>query len=264
MTDDSTTGTARHVVFEACFNFRDLGGYKTADGRQVRWNTLYRSDTLHRLTVADAETFAAVGLRTVVDLRSGRELEDFGHLAVARDAVAWHHVPMLDDVRLAPRDPADGPQPALPIAVPQPAEPGAGYVAIVEQYGKSVAEVFELLGSPDAYPAVFHCTSGKDRTGIVAAMVLDLLGVPDDVIADDYVATEQTRERSTAWITVHEPDFAAFLAQAPPERRTMSPETILGFLAGIRSRHGTVREFLTGLGVRDGQLETLREQLLGA
>jgi protein-tyrosine phosphatase len=254
--------TARPVAFEACFNFRDLGGYETADGHQVRWNMLYRSDTLHRLTTTDAETFAALGLKTVVDLRSGRELEDFGHLAVARDTLLWHHVPMLDDVRLAPRDPAEDPQSAAAMPVPPSTEPGAGYVAIVERYRESVAKVFELLCSPDAFPAVFHCTSGKDRTGVVAAMVLDLLGVPDEVIAHDYVATERTRARSTAWITVHEPDFAAYLDQVPPERRAMSADTILGFLAGIRSQHGTVRAFLTGLGVDGGQLDTLRERLL--
>ena len=62
--------TMRHIAFEACFNFRDLGGYESRDGRHTRWGRLFRSDTLHRLTAADAEMFHDLGLRTVIDLRS--------------------------------------------------------------------------------------------------------------------------------------------------------------------------------------------------
>ena len=247
--------SSRHVWFEACFNFRDLGGYETVDGRHVRWNVLYRSDTLHRLTAADAETFSALGLRTVIDLRSRTEVEDFGRLGVATESLAWHNVPMLDDVKLIPRD--------IPEAPPSPTlSAGEGYVRIVEEYADSVAEVFELLTRDDVLPAVFHCTSGKDRTGIVAAVLLDLVGVPDATIAADYVLTEQARAWSTPWIEANEPGFAALLAQIPPERRMLSADAILGFLAGIRSKHGTVRDFLTGLGVTEEQLDLVRAQLL--
>jgi protein-tyrosine phosphatase len=247
----------RHVYFEACFNFRDLGGYETTDGRRVRWNTLYRSDTLHRLTPTDAEIFADLGLHTVIDLRSSRELDDHGRLEVGPEHLVWQHVPMLDDVNLKPRDPSEvAPQ------LPEADAPGAGYVAIVEEYGNAVVEIFRVLSRADAFPAVFHCTSGKDRTGIVAALVLDLLGVPDDVIAADYVLTEKARVRSTPWIQANEPEFAAFLAQIPPERRVISPDIILGFLAGIRAGYGSVNEFLVARGVGQPQLDILRELLL--
>jgi protein tyrosine/serine phosphatase len=209
------------------------------------------------LTPTDAETFGALGLRTVIDLRSKTEVEDYGRLQVGIGRLEWHHIPMLDDVRLAPPDPSE-------IAPPlsQPQAPGEGYLRIAEQFGESVAEVCKVLTEREALPAVFHCTSGKDRTGIIAALVLDLLGVPDEVIAADYVLTETARARSTPWIEANEPDFAAFLAQIPPERRVVNRETILGFLAGIRSNHGSVPEFLAGLGVSDEQVEALRERLL--
>ena len=251
------TESSRHVLFEACFNFRDLGGYETDDGHRVRWNLLYRSDTLHRLTAADAETFSALGLRTVIDLRSRTEIEDFGRLGVATETLVWHSVPMLDDVKLIPREASESPPPP-----PQALSMGEGYLRIVEEYGDSVAEVFELLTRDHALPAVFHCTSGKDRTGIVAALLLDLVGVPDATIAADYVLTEQARARSTPWIEANEPGFAALLAQIPPERRVLSSEAILGFLAGIRSKHGTVRDFLMGLGVTEEQLDLVRARLL--
>lgn len=244
----------RHVWFEACFNFRDLGGYVTADGRRLRWKTLYRSDTLHRLTAADAEVFKALGLRTVIDLRSPTELTDYGRLSVGHDGIAWHSIPMLDDVRLRPRDDST--------PLPEPLEPGEGYMGILLEFSGAVARTFKLLAADGALPAVFHCTSGRDRTGIVAALMLELVGVPDESIAADYVLTELARPRSTAWIEVNEPEFGALLAQIPPERRRMRAEMILGFLERVRTAHGSAAGFLTSAGVTEAEQDALRRRLL--
>jgi protein-tyrosine phosphatase len=247
----------RHVFFEACFNFRDLGGYRTADGRHVRWATLYRSDTLHRLTAADAAGFHALGLRTVIDLRSATEIDQFGRLDVASPDLAWHSVPMLDNMRLEPRDPAEPPPPPLP-----PLSPGEGYLRMVEGFSASVAEVFRLIAEADAVPAVFHCTSGKDRTGVLAALILETLGVADETIAADYALTDNAGARSKPWIEANEPDFAGFLAQFPVEARAASPDKILGFLAGVRAKHGSVLDFLASVGVTTQQLDVLRTRLV--
>jgi protein-tyrosine phosphatase len=249
----------RHVFFEACFNFRDLGGYPTADGHRVRWATLYRSDTLHRLTAADTEAFNALGLRTVIDLRSSTEIDQFGRLGVDRDDLSWRSVPMLDNVKLVLPDPSD--PPLIPLQ-PEPATPGEGYLRIAEEFAPSVTEVFGVLAGEDALPAVFHCTSGKDRTGILAALMLDVLGVSDDVIASDYVLTEEAGQRSMHWIRANEPSFADFLAHIPPERRATRPERILGFLDELRAKYGSVPEFLTRSGVSAAQLKILRHRLL--
>ncbi len=255
------TGLARHVTFEACFNFRDLGGYETADGRRLRWNVLYRSDTLHRLTPSDAEMFRSLGLHTVMDLRSQREIDDYGAIRVDDGGFAWHNVPMLDNVRLAPPDPSP---PGTPPPEPPPEAllPGAGYYMILTNFSESVAKVLAVLGTDGALPAVYHCTSGKDRTGIISALILDLLGVPEDVIADDYVLTEAARERSSAYIKANEPEFAALLAQIPPERRTTRRENILGMLERVRSEHDSVEQLLYSFGVTHEQLDHLRNQLL--
>jgi protein tyrosine/serine phosphatase len=249
--------STRHVVFEACFNFRDLGGYPTADERALRSGILYRSDTLHRLTVADVDVFRALGLRTVVDLRSSTEIDQYGRLGISEAGLTWHNVPMLDNLQLSPRDPSE-------FVLPEESSPGEDYVRIAEDFAPSVAETFRILAGKDALPAVFHCTSGKDRTGIVAALLLDVLGVPDETIASDYCLTEASQLRSTPWIEKHEPEFAAFLAQIPPERRAPRPERILDFLDGLRSRYGSVPEFLTRSGVPEQQLNILRARLVQA
>jgi hypothetical protein len=249
----------RHVTFEACYNYRDLGGYLTADGRRVRWGTLFRSDTLHRLTTADVEEFRGLGLSTVIDLRSRTEIEDHGRVEVAEGTFTWHNVPMLDNVKLAPKEPTAVARPDPPALAP-----GEGYIRIVEQFSESLGEVFTLLSQDGALPAVFHCTSGKDRTGIVAALTLDLLGVPDATIVADYALTEEANERSMSWISLHEPDFAAYLAEIPYESRAARPERIRGFLDLFRYQFGSTEEFLTGLGVAEGRLRALRDRLLTA
>lgn len=252
--------TDRLVDFEACFNFRDLGGYRSVDGRLVRSGQLFRSDTLHRLSAKDLEVFAGLGLQAVIDLRTATELNDHGSLAAeGRNGIVWHHVPLFDGVM---RLEAGATQQVLAEAAErEPSSPGATYLAMTGD-GRGVARAFELLTAPGALPAVFHCTSGKDRTGMVAAMILDLLGVPDDVIANDYELTNTTRERSMRWIAENEPGFAAFLAQIPPERRVTRAETILGFLEGIRDSHGSVEAFLVAGGVGTDRLTGFREALL--
>jgi Tyrosine phosphatase family len=190
----------------------------------------------------------------VIDLRSVTELTDYGRLSVGHEALAWHSIPMLDDVKLRPRD-EDTP-------LPEPLPPGEGYMRILEEFRGSVAQTFKLLAADDTLPAVFHCTSGKDRTGIVAALTLDLLGVPDEVIAEDYLLTELARPRSSAWIEANEPEFAALLAQIPPERRTLQAEMILGLLARVRRAYGSVADFLTSVGVTDTEQGVLRHRLL--
>jgi protein-tyrosine phosphatase len=252
----------RLIPFDACFNFRDLGGYPTTDGRRVGTGRLYRSDTLHRFTAADVDLFTSLGVRTVVDLRTATELEDHGSLGEGgRRSLTWHHVPLFDAVmRLQPTQSDDPPT--------SDAATSLRDLPLDETYfrmlgdGAGFARTFELFARPTDRPAVFHCTSGKDRTGMVSAMILDLLGVEDDVIADDYLLTNETRERATAWIAINEPRFAVFLAQIPTERRHLQPGTILGFLDHVRSTHGSVEKLLLGRGVSAETIDLFRRDLI--
>lgn len=247
--------TERRVEFEACFNFRDLGGYRAADGRTVRWGRLFRADALHRLTDTDVGVFRALGLQTVIDLRGPAELEDHGPVRPeAAAGVAWHNFALVDDVVLRPLEAS-----AEVLAVEE--APGDRYIQIVGA-GSTIGGLFDLLATPGSLPAVFHCTAGKDRTGIVAAITLEVLGVPDDVIAADYALTGESQARSDAWIAEHEPVFAAFLEQYGGERRIPRPERILGFLAKLRERHGSAESFLLAAGLSPASIDRLRGALL--
>jgi protein-tyrosine phosphatase len=247
---------SQQVLFEACFNFRDLGGYATREGGRTRRRTLYRSDSLHRLTRSDGVVFESLAIRTIIDLRSGMEIEDHGRFPFTGRDASWHHSPMLDDLKL--RLPADG-------ETERPREERLAqnpYMYIVDEFGDSIAATFKLLAADEALPAVYHCTSGKDRTGIISALMLELLGVPDATIAADYALTEETRARSSSWISEHEPDLAAFFARIPPERSSAHPEKIVEFLGQLRTVHGSASDFLMWLGVSEEEQAALRGRLL--
>ena len=248
----------RLVPLEGTMNFRDLGGYVTDDGQRVRWGRLFRSDGLHGLTDADHEVLAAIGLRTVYDLRWTRE-RDAQPSRLPEEGVAVHHL-------------AVGPDPQGADIMEQifagdiEEIPMARLVEMYEELLEQGAEVFAALlthlADPDALPAVFHCTAGKDRTGISAALLLRLLGVPEDVVLDDYVLSttyraqrrlEELRPRfQEAGLDIER--FADYLSAPRP--------VLEAALLRIAADHGGVEGYLRHGGMADSIPDRLRQLLL--
>lgn len=238
--------------FEGLHNFRDLGGVRTADGRVVATGRVYRSDSLHRMTAADAAVLADLGIATVIDLRAPDEVAHVGTGPVATLGAAHHNLPVRPAVLSAPADPDVAPAPSA-----------------AEHYFRYLAEgpdcfrgVVTLLGAPSTTPAVFFCNAGKDRTGVVAAMLLTLLGVPDDAVAADYA---RTRAALAAIAAVSRRDYPADVGawrRLSPDLAEARAETMLTFLAIVRERVGGFGPYLAGLGVDPEHLAALRANLL--
>jgi protein-tyrosine phosphatase len=245
--------TDRHVPLTACFNFRDLGGLETADGRRVRSGVLFRADTLHRLTAEDLDVLRRLGLRTVIDLRTRSEIDSHGRVALADDEVAYHHLPMIDEIWAGGPDlDDDGP-------APMPETLGEGYVRMLEHGGPASASAIRLLADPSSLPAVFHCTAGKDRTGVLAALVLGEMGVPDAAIAEDYALTEEAVVGTRAWLEANDPGILGRL----PDWAWEAPATImLAFLERVRTEHGSIHALLASLGLERATLDALAANLL--
>ena len=166
---------ARRLELEGAWNFRDLGGYRARDGRRLRWRRLFRADGLDRLTATDLEQIERLRLRTVIDLRTGDEVAR-GRLATT--AGRGRLVPPPD----ARRPSAPGPLRHLDRPVRRPSSTSAWS----PPPPTTVAAFLAWSATRHRYPLVFHCFAGKDRTGILTALVLGLLGVADDDIAADY------------------------------------------------------------------------------
>jgi protein-tyrosine phosphatase len=195
----------RHIKFDACFNFRDLGGYETVDGRTVRWGAVYRSGSLHRMSKTDLALASDLGLRTVIDLRSSADLRRRGGYA-GSTGIAFHHAPLFEDDDL-PFKWAASDDPAPP--------PGEDYVAIADKGSRSLAGALRAIAEADL-AVVFHCAAGKDRTGILTALLLSCLGVPDQSIVADYQLSDLSIAPFEAWAEANAPEEAAESAARPP------------------------------------------------
>jgi protein-tyrosine phosphatase len=245
----------RFLELDGVFNFRDLGGYRTADGRSVRWRTLFRADALGRLTPDDVEAIRPLGLRTVVDLRTQRELDERGRFPVDSHPVTFHHLAVIDetwDQEAARRE-----------NLPAHEFLHRAYSAMLVEGGARFASAFELLAAPGALPAVFHCAAGKDRTGLLAMLVLGSLGVRRDEIVDDYALTQASMARFLDTMRT-DPERAALIDAAPPAFFAADPQAIGMVVDDLEREHGSVREYARSIGVADEVLARLDAALLDA
>jgi protein tyrosine/serine phosphatase len=248
MTIDAQTEHDRHVPFELAWNFRDLGGYATADGRVTKWRTMFRADGVHRLT---AEDLAPLGIRTVVDLRTPLEIEERGKFT--HDEVGYHHLPVLQETW--ERDSVD-------IAGPEERFLANRYLEMLDSGRETIPMALRLLADPESVPLVFHCAAGKDRTGVVAALTLSLLGVPDETITQDYALSTNATQKLIAWLKVEYPDRIAEIESQPTSFMSSPAEAMHLFLADLREHHGSVERYAESVGVEPETIDGLRTNLL--
>ncbi len=243
----------RLIALDAIHNFRDLGGYPAAGGRTTRWRTMFRADGLHRLAGDDLEVVRALGLRTVIDLRSHAEVADRGTFPQDLHPVNFHHVPVIDSTwqHLDRRDSDHDPTAFLEWA----------YHDMLREGPQRFAQAVEQLGRADAFPAVFHCAAGKDRTGVLAMLVLGSLGVPHEYIVADYALTVEGMDRMRVWAQREAPEMWQRIASAPAAFMSAVPDAMARVIDTI-CEDGSIRDYTLSLGVTPGALDRLASQLL--
>jgi len=236
----------REIGLEGCVNFRDLGGYR-ADGGSVRWRRLFRSDALHELTPADVATVRGLGVTTVIDLRSDFERAHDGGPHPLEGAAEFVRAPIINETNAAVMGDT-----GLSLA--------RRYARIMETTGTALADaVTAIAQAPGA--TVFHCAAGKDRTGMVSAVVLGALGVSDADLVADYAMTG----RNLAGIQARLERHAAYkqtYAYVPRDAMTAETDTMGELIADLRARHGDMTAFLGAAGVGSEVVERLRAALV--
>ncbi len=245
------TALGRSVTFDLVFNVRDLGGLPTADGGTVRRGRLYRGDGVHRLAGADLEKARRLGLRTVIDLRTDGEIGRTSRFPVEQYPVDWYHLPIIR--RMWSEDDLEATTGAADFLRDR-------YVAMLGEGAESIARIVELVA--DGPPTLFHCAAGKDRTGVVAAVLLGLLGVSAEEIATDYHATAGAVAAFVDWLTVAHPEEMDSMTSQPPEYLEAPREAMTGFLRQVDERYGSMKGLADHLGVASATVERLRATLL--
>jgi protein-tyrosine phosphatase len=239
----------RHLNLQGASNFRDLGGYRTVDGRVVRWRQLFRSNHLGHLTEADVAIVRDLGVRSAFDFRG---IEERTAAVCALAEIEVHSLPIEPTVVAALR-----------------AQLAAGSLSAAtaleimrESYGDYVrrnTHRFRALFAhllDDRAPLVIHCTAGKDRTGFACALVLHALGVPDDVIGEDYLLTNRFYRRDTS-----------SASDLPDDVRQALGSVAASFLAAafdaIRADYGDLDNYLKeGLALGTGERAALQARYL--
>jgi protein-tyrosine phosphatase len=229
----------REIAFEGCFNFRDLGGYRTADGRWILPQRLYRADGPHALTDADHAQLQALELATVIDLRNAEEVETRGCYVTTLTDVVEYHLSLIDVL-------PDSEE--LPGWI-DPAVVAAQYRTMLDQGEDTIAEALAILSDPSAYPAMFHCSAGKDRTGILAAIVLGVVGIDDETIVADYALSGRAMHRLIGHYQQMYPDAHEQLERIAPAMVAADPTAMAAFIAGVRNDYGSFDGYADAIGV---------------
>jgi protein tyrosine/serine phosphatase len=243
-----TDSHPRNLGFSATYNFRDVGGYAGLDGRTVRWRRLFRSDALHRLGEADAEAFAALGVRTVIDLRRPFEIERYGRVA-DRYGLDYHNLVIKH---------VDWEEVEHPDGIGEERWLADRYLNFAEDGREGILGSLRVIADPANAPVIVHCMAGKDRTGTVCALTLTLLGVSDEDIARDYALTTTAMKPLTRYLLEKHPE-----AVQGNEHMFDSPEGAMTiFLADLRALHGSIENYVRELGLTAPEIAAMRTHLL--
>jgi protein-tyrosine phosphatase len=245
----------RTLVLEGAHNVRDLGGYPLGDGRTIAWRRLLRADGLHRLTAGDLARLASLQLRTVIDLRREDECAT-GVFPVAQLPVDLVHFPVMDSTWMS----LDIPD-FSGIDDPEVAFLTWAYEDMLASGGPRYGAALNCLARQGALPAIFHCAAGKDRTGLLAALLLAALGVDDELITADYALTAAAIDRMRQWYAANQPEIARRMAEVPSEFFAARPEAMQNILDHLRGSHGSVGSYLATLGVDEAALGVLADAL---
>lgn len=252
MIGGADSDTARWLSWDACLNARDVGGYATEDGGETRWRALLRSDSLCRLTDEGQAALVAHGVRTIIDLRSPSELalepHPFATPAGHVGAPVYLSLPLLDE------EDADA-----QAALVETDTTTAFYCRALDLFPAKIGAVITAVAEAPEGGVLVHCFAGKDRTGLVTALLLKLAGVPRETIAVDYALSDTYLQPlyNELLAPVEDADEREKLAQ----QFTSLPETLLATLAHLDARYGSVRSYLETCGVGAKDMERIKDRL---
>ena len=264
-----TNHSTRTLNWPACYNIRDLGGLLTVDGGVTRWRALIRADIPARLTPEGQQALLDYGVRTILDLRDPEQVNEAPSIFMVPNND--FKTPTYLNLPLETREP-------MVVALMSAAKARAEvYQIILEHYPAQVAKIMRAINAAREGGVLIHCHVGKDRTGIVSALLLRLASVPDEWIAADYAESQvhlwPLYEKLIKEVKNNSDNMGQWLKQVVAEaggdfnqvckwlKPTATPETIHAMFAHIDARYGGVREYLLTTGLTAEELVQLGSRL---
>lgn len=232
------------LPMEGAFNVRDLGGYPGARGRSLRKRRFIRAGSLSGLTEKGKEDMLALGIDCVVDLRSTREVTVAPDVLPEGAGIDRYHVPMLDYIQ---SNIISGDYSTFPTSMPEM------YRGLLDGGRDDLLKVFRVFANPRYNTVLFHCTAGKDRTGITAMLLLLLAGVDEADVVEDY----SWSERLIAPLEGAESD-----PNIPPYVFSSKPENMQEAIGHLSQCYGSARDYLAKAGLTTEEQEQITAKLL--
>lgn len=245
-----TAHSTRTLHWPACYNVRDLGGLPTVDGCVTRWRAIIRSDIPSRLTPAGQQALLDYGVRTILDLRERDQVraEPSIFMECTGDAALPTYVNLPMETR----------EPAVSALIRAAHDRSEVYQIILDHYPVQIAAILRAIGTASAGGVLIHCHAGKDRTGIIVALLLGLAGVPDAMIAADYAESQVCLW--PLWEKLVE--AAGGEEKADLSLKPMATTAMMDrLLAHLTQRYGGIHGYLAWIGLRDQEMARLRERL---
>lgn len=250
------TGAGDRALFwDGCLNVRELGGLPTEDRGPTRFKAVLRADSIRKLTDAGWESLLDYGVVCIVDLRFHSELAEDPPRDLPIEVVHVSVLPELDSDHWPELDALEDAAPDQIVARREV------YLEFLERFRQRFAEAVRAIAEAPEGTVVVHCLGGKDRTGLVSALVLRVAGVSIAEVAADYALSEANlRDEASEWVA----QAATEEERRIRERRTQTPaEAMVGVLEGLERRYGSVEGYLLAGGASEQTLEQIRARLTG-
>ncbi|MFC2034785.1 tyrosine-protein phosphatase [Chloroflexota bacterium] len=244
---------SQQISFESIHNFRDLGGYHTNQGDTVAWRKLFRSANLSDMTINDFIILRdELKLTSVMDLRNDYEIQYRGTGLVSNSDLKYYNVPLISD---------GGDREVNIQRYRDATNMGEFYLQLSRQkeFSQRIIEALEIIADPANHPLVFHCSAGKDRTGILSAIILGTLEVTEENIVKDYCLSSPYTKALYIQVKNESPMSINGL---PDYFWTVSPELMVFFLTNLREEYGSVRQYVKEKGADLSSIRLLESTLL--
>ena len=246
----------RHLRLKSVTNFRDLGGYRTQQRRTIAWRRIYRSGEFARISQEDYNKLTKeIGLTAVLDLRSNFEVERQGTGLPAGTKIKYYNIAFITDGGKTADVEAHRYETFTNM--------GQFYLDIAQNkgFGDKVVKALEVIAEPKNHPLVFNCAIGKDRTGILAAMLLSTLGVAEKDIIEDYSLSDQYMGELRRALESHN-DIPDDVKRLPDFFWRAEPTSMKLLLTTLRKEYGSVGDYLLFMGAEKSLAKRLEKALL--
>ena len=242
----------RNLTVEGSYNVRDLGGYPTEDGQCTRWNIFIRAGNLSDVSPEGCQYLNDYGVKTIIDLRDEWEVQSFPNVLAQAEHIQYVNLPLIGN-HLSQDE-------SWKAASNQYSQLHELYVYYLEHCQTQVAAIIGAVAESTT-GTLFHCYAGKDRTGLIAALILGAVGVTAEVIADDYALTSQQITPLIERLRVNAAEHGRNMQHFERDMASV-PQTMLDTLDHLNRRYGGVKDYLAACGVTDQQLVRLRERFV--